>query len=257
MKFFFFGTCAGTEPIDGWFHTSFAAERNGFLYWFDAGENCSRTAYLMGIDLLKTRKICISHTHMDHIGGLGNLLWNIRKVGLHKDFPSDGIEVFIPETEVFKSIRTLLSYTEGGYTVPFTLSSKEITDGFLFSENGLTVSAMHNNHLPREEGAPYKSFGFEMKFDGKRVVYSGDVQSMEDVKNYLTEKTDVLLVETGHHNPINVCETVFGFENAPEKIYFLHNGKAIRDDENGVREEMKNRYGNRVQILFDKDIIEL
>ena len=76
MKLYVFGSCSGTEPMEGRHHTSVAFEINDRFYWFDAGENCSYTAHLMGVDLLKISDIFISHTHMDHIGGLANLLWN-------------------------------------------------------------------------------------------------------------------------------------------------------------------------------------
>ena len=77
MKIHFLGTCAGTEPIPGRQHMSFVIESNGALYWFDAGEGCSRTAYLNGLDLMGVKAVFISHPHMDHTGGLANLIWTI------------------------------------------------------------------------------------------------------------------------------------------------------------------------------------
>ena len=60
------GSCSGTEPMPGRHHTSVSLETGGKLYFLDAGENCSYTSYLLGIDQLRTDSIFISHTHMDH-----------------------------------------------------------------------------------------------------------------------------------------------------------------------------------------------
>ena len=84
IKVHILGSCSGTEPYEGRHHTSVALETEKGLYWLDAGECCSYTAYLMGLDLLKTKGIFISHCHMDHVGGLGKLLWDIRKLTVVK-----------------------------------------------------------------------------------------------------------------------------------------------------------------------------
>ena len=79
------GSCSGTEPIPNRHHTSITLEHAGKLYWFEAGENCSYSAHLLGIDLATTEAIFISHTHMDHLGGLPNLLWTMRKLSLRSE----------------------------------------------------------------------------------------------------------------------------------------------------------------------------
>ena len=71
----FLGTCSGTEPMPGRHHSSVVFEINGTYYWFDAGESCSHTAYTSGIDVTRIRAIFISHMHIDHVGGLANLIF--------------------------------------------------------------------------------------------------------------------------------------------------------------------------------------
>ena len=104
IKIHILGSCSGTEPYENRHHTSVALETAKGLYWLDAGECCSYTAYLMGIDLLKTRGIFISHCHMDHIGGLGNLLWNIRKLTVveKRKTLAEKISVFVPYHESYQ-----------------------------------------------------------------------------------------------------------------------------------------------------------
>ena len=53
---------------------------DGRLYWFDAGESCSHTGHLLGLDLTEVKSIFISHAHIDHVGGLAKLLWCMRKL---------------------------------------------------------------------------------------------------------------------------------------------------------------------------------
>ena len=75
MKIHFLGTCAGTEPMPTRKHTSTVIEFDDALYFFDAGEGRSYTAHNMGLDLLKTKNIVISHPHLHHIGGLCKLIY--------------------------------------------------------------------------------------------------------------------------------------------------------------------------------------
>ena len=70
MKLIIFGSLAGTNPRPGRNHTALALEKDGFLHWFDAGENCSRTMYFMGYKAEQIKRIFISHFHIDHCGGL-------------------------------------------------------------------------------------------------------------------------------------------------------------------------------------------
>ena len=128
MKLYIFGSCSGTEPMEGRHHTSFALEVEGKIYWFDAGENCSYTAHLMGVDLLSVSNVFISHPHMDHVGGLGNLLWNIRKLStMTKVLPRYGdITLYMPNEDTFEGIMTVLKATEGGYKTDLSEIVKEI-----------------------------------------------------------------------------------------------------------------------------------
>lgn len=107
----FLGTCSGTEPMPERKHTAFAIETGDRLYWFDAGEGCSYTAHLKGLDLLSVCKVVISHTHMDHMGGLANLFWNIRKlttVGEKRQTLFENIELYIPNLVPWEGVRMCL-----------------------------------------------------------------------------------------------------------------------------------------------------
>jgi len=229
MLLHIFGTCSGTEPYPGRHHCAFAFEYNGRLYWFDAGEGCAYTAHTMGVDLMRLRKVVISHPHMDHVGGLGNLFWTVRKLdGMHHSLRNRDIELFTPELRQWEGILQMLGQTEGNFRAQFRIYAREYADGPLFDDEGFRVTALHNRHLQHEEGAPWRSFGFLIECEGKRVVYSGDTKGVDDYAP-LMDGCDLLLMETGHHHPPEIARELLERGIFPGRLAFIHHGRDFLD----------------------------
>ena len=226
MKIVILGSCSGTEPYLGRCHTSWVLEHEGRLYWFDAGECCSRTAYFAGLDLRKTSQIFISHSHMDHIGGLPGILWNIAKLhGVKKTKPAP-LKIYISDLRPFRAICDLLDYTEfKSSTLPIQASL--IRDGILFNGNGVIVEAMHNLHLPPLENGLFRSYSFRITAGGKRIVYSGDIKNVSDLDPWLKNGCAVFMMESGHHAPCEVAEYLEQRHFKIETLLFVHHGRLI------------------------------
>jgi ribonuclease BN (tRNA processing enzyme) len=255
----FLGTCAGTEPMPGRHHSSFVIKNQERLYWFDAGECCAHTAHLAGIDLPSTEAIFVSHAHIDHVGGLPHLLWTLSK--LSKRSPDafhslEGrvIDVFIPDLGVWESILNLLSGTGGGFPTPFKLQGNRYDDGVIYDANGLRVIALHNGHLGYT--APHMSFSFRAEIGQKRIVYSGDVRSIEDCEPLLDD-CDLLLMETGHHKVEDICHWLKNSQKRISQLIFVHNGRAILDDSERELRKAKAILGEKVSIAYDGMVVQL
>lgn len=256
MKIHLFGSCSGTEPMPNRHHTAFAVEWQGGLYWFDAGENCSFTAHMMGLDLQQVRAIFISHPHMDHIGGLGNLLWNMRKLNerTHR-ITGKTVELHLPDLRPWEGLKQLLMYTEGNFAIDYEIKATEFQDGVIFDRDGLKVTALHNHHLKHEDGEPWRSFGFAIDAGGKRIVYTGDTKGLEDYKELLP--CDMLLTETGHHPPVKVAQSLLDADVHFGVLCFIHHGRDILADPVGQYMQARELLGERVRILDDQTTLRV
>lgn len=252
MKLHTFGTCSGTQPYPNFRHTCLAVETEFGLYFLDAGESGSYTAHLMGVDLLKTKAVFISHPHMDHVGGLGNLLWNIRKIGYVNNnslTENDNIEILTPCIETVEGFFSVLKNTEGEYKTEYTHSVKKIKEGKIFDNGDIAVYATHTDHMEKRNGE-YQSFSFRIVHNGKVIVYSGDTR-LENIKDILPDECNAFLVETGHHQIEDICSEIKKNGKIVKKLYFVHHGGYIMRDIDGAKRRAESCFDNDVEITRD------
>ena len=245
--------------MPGRHHTAFAIDYDHRLFWFDAGETCSYNAHLAGMNLSSTESIFISHTHMDHIGGLPNLLWTLRKLTLVSEeakskLMNRKINIFIPDLTVYEGILAMLRGTEGGFNPVFALMPMPCKDGVVYDHKGLRVIARHNAHLGTSE--PFKSYSFRIEAEGKAIVYSGDVKSIRDIET-LIDGADLLMMETGHHRVDDVCRYLKTSGKNFDILVFIHHGRAILQDPESELLQAQDILGDKVIVAFDGMVINL
>lgn len=252
MELIFLGTCSGTEPEPGRCHVAWVLQVDGALYWFDAGESCSRTAHLLGLDLLAVKAIFISHSHMDHVGGLGNLLWNIRKLdGIKRRLQGAVIDVHVPNRQSWDGVMQVLGQSEGNFQTAFSLAVHDVQPGPCFDNGRVRVDCVSNRHL-----ADGRSFSYRIRSEGKTIVYSGDVKSISELDCWLQDGCDLLLMETGHHAVEAVCQYV---RERPQiaRLGFIHHGREILDHPAESRSKAFAILGERVFFTDDGENMTL
>lgn len=253
------GSCGGTEPMADRHHTSFTIEYREKLYWFDAGEYCSHTALVAGLALPVTEAVFVSHAHIDHVGGLPNLLCTLNKLSKVsqvslRSLEDRDIQIFIPDLDVWDGIVKFLAGTQGGFRTPFRLQTQCYDDGVIYDANGVRVIALHNKHLG--DTAPFMSFSFRVEIGDKSIVYSGDVKSIEDCEPLLKD-CDLLLMETGHHRVEDICHWLKNSEHCIGQLVFVHHGRAILDNPARELAKAKEILGEIVSIADDGMVVQL
>ena len=254
VKVRFLGTCSGTEPISGMHHNSFVLEVNGVNYWFDAGENCAHYAFTSGVNVMNTKALFISHTHIDHTGGLANLLHGIRKliVRENKSLINDKLKVFIPNKQILDC--AIILVTNGKPNDFDIVEYNSVQDGVVFEDENIKVTAFHNKHLGEDGSNGWHSFSYLIEVEGKKIVFSGDVKNSLELDQLIGNGCDLLLHETGHHKVEKVLDYVVS--KKVKKLRFIHHGREVINEPLKC-EELCATYGEKygVDIKIARDLM--
>lgn len=254
-KIYIFGSCSGTEPMPGKNHTSFAIETGDRYYWFDAGECCSITAYNMGIDLMKTRAVFISHCHHDHIGGLCGIIRNITKLNSrYGTLPADGKALlFVPKAELTDAVIGFLNVAGGSAKKYMSfIDPRVIEEGVVFDDGSVKVTAYGNGHVPKENGR-FVTYSFKIETEGKTVIFSGDVKAPSDLDSVIENGCDLLLHETGHHKVSDVCE--YAETHGAKELLFVHHGREILENYGYFEKYVESR-PIKTSLAFDGMVLD-
>jgi ribonuclease BN (tRNA processing enzyme) len=180
--------------------SSFVLETESGAYLFDAGEGISSSVLKHKVDYKKISTIFITHTHSDHLIGLFLLIQM-----MHLVRRKEKLDIYLPE-EAISPVRTFLNTL---YLFPeklsFDLNFYRIKGGFFFEDRKLKVKAFLNSHLRENQKIieekmlknRSESFCFEISLDNKKIIYSGDVDGLNDLAPILSD-AEVFITECMH-----------------------------------------------------------
>ena len=209
------------------------------LSLLDCGSGVTSSFLRRGYDPLRVDRIFISHTHPDHVTDLPLFIQLVYLKGR-----TGPLEVYLPPDFVRPFRSYLLSLYIVEEKLPFELNICGYEPGQL-CENPVKLTAVANNHLEgyreliEKLDLPNKMqcCSFDMVVDGKKLFYSADIATYDDVRSLL-DGHDVVILESTH---IDLNQF---FEHAPTisvgKFVISHLGT---DDEIQVLNEMAAKAG--------------
>ena len=203
MKLTCLGTASGIATKTR-FHNMVLLESCGHGLLLDGGEPLSTLLIRHGTDLNEIDGMVITHLHSDHAGALPQLIQTMQISRRDKVFqvlmPSEG-------THLYKDFLNMLYLFDS--VLPFHLKIEGIQCGAEQEIGVFSIESISNAHLKRlselaaEEGLlnQGQSYSIAIHCEGKRIVYSGDIKSVMELRPLLREETDLLILEMAHFMP--------------------------------------------------------
>lgn len=222
MKITFIGTSSG-KASQNRSHSSLLFSFDKYNLLVDAGDGISNALLSRGVDFNSLNGILFTHLHPDHFSGLPSLIIQMKL--LTRNEPLD---IFIHE-----SLKAVVEgFLINSYVLPermgFEICFQTFKDDERFNiSEEFSFLARKNSHLIKLE--KYKvsypslslySASFLFEEGNKKVIYTSDIGSEEDLSLFQEVDPDILIWEVTHIPLSAIIEKVIKVD--PDKVYLTH-----------------------------------
>ena len=222
MKITFLGTSSGKVSLKR-NHSSILFSSEEYNLLVDAGDGISRAFLSNGININSVNGILLTHLHPDHFSGLPALIVQMKMMNRNQP-----LEIFIQESLVSAVddfiIRSYLLSERMGFKIHYkTFNDNElviIKEKFSFrsrKNSHLSDLAEYQNKYP---SLSLYSASFLFEFDGKKIIYTSDIGSEEDLLLFNETTPHIFISEVTHISPLTMLEKIISI--APRITYLTH-----------------------------------
>jgi ribonuclease BN (tRNA processing enzyme) len=212
----------------------------------DAGDSVSRAILSQNISYNSINGILISHLHPDHYSGFAALILQMKMNKRKKP-----LFIFVHHTLV----KTLKDFLAGSYIFMERMDFPVHFKGFNFENKilitpGLTCISKKNTHLDEyqryDPSLSYACGSFLFKSANKKVFYSGDIGSPDDLYLFKDDKIDIYITETAHVTFSNILSMSEALR--PGKIVLTH---LSDEDISSIKENLMNTKNDSIIMAED------
>jgi ribonuclease Z len=196
LKVVLLGTGVGPPVNLQQYGASTLVEAGAQRFLFDCGRGATLRLAQAGVPIGSITRVFLTHLHSDHVLQLPDLLltgWagGRRAVPLAVWGPAGTRAMMDHLQQAFAfDIHTRRDVDEHLPAAGITVVSHEVTtDGVVFTEDGVTVTAFLVDHGPVQP-----AFGYRIEYRGRSVVLSGDTRVSENLVRH-AQGADVLVHE--------------------------------------------------------------
>lgn len=196
LKVVLLGTGVGPPVNLQQYGASTLVEAGGERFLFDCGRGATLRLAQAGVPIGSVTRVFLTHLHSDHVVQLPDLLltgWagGQRAIPLEVWGPAGTRAMMDHLQQAFAfDIQMRRDVDEHLPAAGITAVTHEVTtDGVVFAEHGVTVTAFLVDHGPVRP-----AFGYRIDYQGRSVVLSGDTRVSENLVRH-ARGTDVLVHE--------------------------------------------------------------
>jgi ribonuclease Z len=222
VKITFIGTSSGKTSLNR-FHSSLLFSSDKYNLLVDAGDGISRALMSNGINFNSLSSILFTHLHPDHFSGLPALIVQMKMMNRNEP-----LDIFIhesPKVAVEESLlRSYILPDKMEFQIHYrTFKDDEhcsIAKDFFF----LPRKNSHLDDLHKFRGKyPFQnlySASFLFEAGNKKLIYTSDIGSEEDLLLFREYIPDIFISEATHISIAAIIEKII--EINPGKVYLTH-----------------------------------
>jgi len=222
VKISFIGTSSGKATLNR-NHSSLLFSTGKYNLLVDAGDGISRALIGNGINFNLINGILFTHLHPDHFSGLPALIVQMKMINR-----TEPLDVYIHD-----SLRNVVEeFLVRSYLLPERMGFAFLYKTFRDNERSIisesfSFLARKNSHLSNLEKFKNKysslslySASFLFEIGNKKVIYTSDIGSQEDLFLFNEAIPDIFISETTHLSPTSILDNIISLN--PGTIYLTH-----------------------------------
>ena len=167
FELYFLGTSASAPSVQRGLPAQIIIH-NEHRFLVDCGEGTQRQILRSGLGFRKLNRLLITHSHLDHILGIGGLVSTFLRWEAMEE-----LEIYAGKTALERIEDLLFKVVIRGARVPFPIKMVPISEGVIIEEKGLKIEAFPVNHRGPD------CFGFSFEEEGKRPFLAEKAEALQ------------------------------------------------------------------------------
>jgi ribonuclease Z len=257
VKIKYIGTSSAQTTLAR-FHSSLLLSIDNYNLLVDAGDGISRALLFNKINFNKIDGIILTHLHPDHFSGLPALIVQMKNENRKKP-----LEIFIHQ-----SLKTIIeNILLNSYILPERMKFQILYnlydyDKILNVSNNFSLLAKRNSHLSKLE--KYTTYYPSLQLHSssllftaadKKIVYTSDIGSSQDLFLFQELIPDVFICESNHLELPIIFEELKKIDAV--KIFLTHYSDEDLEKINEILATLPKSHKERIQIANDGLSVEI